>query len=214
MIRKSIKSKDKIREYFFLHPHRKKRVRELERETQTPLPSVIRYCNELVQEGIIKTEKEDHVTRFTSNWGDKRYHRVKQVRNLQTIYNSGFVDFLIEHYHNPPIILFGSYSTGWDAEDSDIDLFIQTAEEIPNTFPQWENYFQRELQIFRRPSIKTYQNEYLIESILDGIRLNGQVELFDDNQLVERLYNQRVRENKGAEHSPNTRAAAHSKQTS
>lgn len=51
MIKKSIKNK--IKEYFFMYPTSKLRVREIERNLKLPLPSIIRYCNELYKEDIL-----------------------------------------------------------------------------------------------------------------------------------------------------------------
>ena len=50
MITKNIKQL--IEEYFFNYPSTKIRVRQLERTLKLPLPSIIRYCKELEQEGI------------------------------------------------------------------------------------------------------------------------------------------------------------------
>ena len=49
--------KDKIKEYFFVNPTVKVRVRQIERELKIPLPSAIRYVKELEKEGILKNEK-------------------------------------------------------------------------------------------------------------------------------------------------------------
>jgi len=53
---KTYNIKEKIKEYFFMNPTAKLRVRQMERELKLPLPSVIRYCRELEKEGILRKE--------------------------------------------------------------------------------------------------------------------------------------------------------------
>jgi len=49
--------KTKIAEYFFNDPTKKLRVREIERETKEPFPSVVRYVKELVDEVFVEAIK-------------------------------------------------------------------------------------------------------------------------------------------------------------
>jgi predicted DNA-binding transcriptional regulator len=52
---KNINIKEQIRNYFFVNPNDKMRLREIEKKLKLPLPSIIRYCKELKQEGILTT---------------------------------------------------------------------------------------------------------------------------------------------------------------
>ena len=58
--------KDNIKEYFFRNPSSKLRVREIERLLSLPLPSVIRYCKELLKEGMLTIEKIGNTTFYRS----------------------------------------------------------------------------------------------------------------------------------------------------
>ena len=48
--------KNIVRDFYLQNPSAKKRVRELERELNLSLPSVIRYVDELVKEGVLLRE--------------------------------------------------------------------------------------------------------------------------------------------------------------
>ena len=65
MKRKDIKQT--IKEYFFIYPSAKLRVREIERTLKIPLPSVIRYCKELEGERILTTLKIGKVSFYTAS---------------------------------------------------------------------------------------------------------------------------------------------------
>ena len=61
MKRRNINIKEQIRKHFFINPLAKLRVRGVERTLKLPLPSVIKYCKELEEEGILTTIKTGNV---------------------------------------------------------------------------------------------------------------------------------------------------------
>ena len=65
--------KEKVKEYFFINPSAKLRVREIERELKLPLPSVIRYCKELEKEEILKKVKIRNVLFYTADRSSKEF---------------------------------------------------------------------------------------------------------------------------------------------
>src|SRR3989338_3089664 len=105
MIKKSIK--DTIREHFFLSPTAKLRVRELERELNLPLPSVIRYCKELSTEGILRAIKAGSVNFYAADRASSQFLLEKKLFNLRQLHECGLIEHLIREFSNPPIILFG-----------------------------------------------------------------------------------------------------------
>ncbi len=176
MKRKNIKQI--IKEYFFVNPNSKLRVREIERTLKLPLPSVIRYCKELKKEGILKIVKTGNVLFYTADKTSKAYLIEKRLYNLRSIYDSGLVDFIRKELNNPPIILFGSYLRGEDDERSDIDLYIETPSKKEINLKTFENKLSRKIQIFKHKSLSYIKNTNLSNSIINGITLNGFVEVF------------------------------------
>lgn len=175
MIRKDIKSK--IREYFFINPDAKMRVRQIEKVLNLPLPSVIRYCKELEKEEILKIVKTGGVVFYTANRGNENFILEKKLFNIKQLYSSGLVEHLKRELLNPLIIVFGSYSKGEDGENSDIDLYIESSKKILN-MGRFEKTLKRKISVFVHKNIREITNFHLANNILNGVVLNGYIEVF------------------------------------
>ncbi|MEK6830875.1 MAG: nucleotidyltransferase domain-containing protein [Nanoarchaeota archaeon] len=170
--------KDRIKEYFFLNPTNKLRVRQIEREIKIPLPSVIRYTKELEKEGILKKEETSGAVFFSSDRSSQSFLLEKKFFNTRLIFESGLIDFIIKEYSNPVIIVFGSYSKGEDIENSDVDLYIQSLSKKEINLEKFEKQLKRKIQIFIYPSINKVKNPHLSNNIINGIILNNFLEVF------------------------------------
>lgn len=170
--------KQKVKEYFLNNPTVKLRVRQIEKTLKIPLPSAIRYAKELTEEKILKTEKISNIKLFTANTTSERFLLEKKLHNIKQIYNSGLINYLIEEYSNPAIILFGSYSKGEDIENSDIDMYVQTPSKKKPPLKKFEKILNRKIQIFSHKNIKGISNPMLANNIINGIILNGFIEIF------------------------------------
>jgi predicted nucleotidyltransferase len=176
MKRKNIKQK--VREYYFLNPGAKLRVREIERALKLPLPSVIRYCKELVKEGILAIEKTGNTIFYTINKASEKCVLEKKIYNLKRVYESGIINYLKQELSNPPIVLFGSFSKGEDIETSDIDLYIETPSKKELHLERFEKFLKRKIQVFRQKSLNEMSNPHLANNIINGITLNSYIEVF------------------------------------
>jgi len=168
----------KMMEYFFENPTTKLRVRQIEREVKVPLPSVIRYTKELEKEEILQSLEISGVKFYSANRISKKFLMEKVLFNLRTIYHSGLLDYLIEEYSNPTIILFGSYSKGEDIESSDMDIYIETPSKKKVNVDKFEKNINRNIQLFTYSSLKKITNPMLTNNIINGIKLNGFLEIF------------------------------------
>ena len=169
-------NKDRIREYFFRHPTERLRLRQIERNTKAAFPSVVRYAKELVEEGILKKTAISGVTFYSADRSSKRFLREKKLFNIKTVYSSGLVEYLTINYSNPTIILFGSYAEGEDIEGSDIDIYIETSKK-PKKLHRFEKIFGKSIQVFNK-HLKDITNKHLANNIVNGLRLNGYLEVF------------------------------------
>ena len=169
--------KTTIKEYFFVYPSVKLRVREIERTLNLPLPSVIRYCKELEQEGILEINKIGSVTYYTSSRNEE-YFLEKKIYNLKQLYNSGLVQFLKIELSNQAIVIFGSYAKGEDLENSDIDLYIETPSKKQVNLDKFKKILKREIQLFQNKSLKDLANPHLANNVINGITLNSYIEVF------------------------------------
>ena len=176
MVRKDIKGR--IRVYFFVNPNSKLRVREIEKELNVPLPSVIRYVKELNNEGILKIIKTGNVVFYSADRSSQKYTLEKKLFNIRSLYSAGLIEYLKIELSNPTIIVFGSYSKGEDIESSDIDLYIETPSKIEIDLGKFEKLLKRKIEIFRYKNIGNVRNVHLANNIINGFNLNGFVEVF------------------------------------
>ncbi len=175
MIIKDIKNK--IKEYFFVNPSAKLRVRHIEKVLKLPLPSIIRYCRELEQEGILRTIKTGGVVFYTAERSNENFLLEKKLFNIKQLYHSGLVEYLRTELHNPPTAVFGSYAKGEDTENSDIDLYIETTKKEFD-ITKFEKTLKRRVQLFTHKNINEVKNPHLANNIINGIVLNGFIEVF------------------------------------
>jgi len=161
-----------------MNPTKKMRVREIEREVNIPLPSAIRYCKELNQEGILKIIKMGNIQFYTADRSNENYKLEKKLFNLKQIYKSKIIASIKESLNNPSIILFGSYAKGEDIEDSDIDIYLETPSKKTINLKKFEKTLQRKIQIFKFSNLNQISNKHLANNIINGITLNNPIAVF------------------------------------
>ncbi len=174
---KTLNIKENLRNYYFVNPTAKLRVRQIEREIKAPLPSVIRYTKELEKEKILKKTEIAKVQVYSADRTSKNYLIEKKLFNIKQLYFSGLIEYLIENLDNPAMMLFGSYSKGEDIEDSDIDIYIETTKKNMD-LEIYEKLLKRRIQLFIYKNIKEIENKNLANNIINGINLNGFIEVF------------------------------------
>jgi len=170
--------KNKIKEYFFVNPTSKLRVRQIEREIKSPLPSVIRYSKELEKENILKILDISGIKFYTADRSSEAFLIEKKLFNIKKLFDSGMISYLKHEYSNPTMVVFGSYSKGEDIENSDIDLYIETEKKHDFKLGKFEKYLKRRIQVFNYPNIDKVSNPHLSNNIINGIILNGFLEVF------------------------------------
>lgn len=175
MIKKSVNQK--IKEYFFKNPTSKLRIREIERNVKISLPSAISQTKELVKKGILKRTEISNITLFSANRASHAYLLEKRLFNIKELFDLGLIGKIKANYgKNCPIILFGSYFKGEDIEESDIDIYVQTTKN-KIAFPEIEVKLKRKIQMFIYKNLKSIKNKDLANNILNGIVLNGYIEV-------------------------------------
>jgi predicted nucleotidyltransferase len=132
----------------------------------------------LEKEKLITVSKDKNSGRLSIqiNVDNQKAIQLKRVDNLKLIYETGFVDFIEKEFAGATIILFGSYSRGEDALNSDIDLAIIGRKEKKIELEKFERIFEREININFYESFNVIHKN-LRENILNGILLVGGVKL-------------------------------------
>ena len=166
-------TKQIIKEFFLLNPNFRLRVREIERELNLSLPSVIVSVKQLVEDELLQIVKIGNVVFYQANRSNEKYVFEKKLFNLRLLKNSGLIEYLKYNYSNPTIVLFGSFMKGEDIEISDIDIFIETSDKKELNLEKYEIFLKRKIQTFKSKNFLSITNKDLANNIANGIVLNS-----------------------------------------
>lgn len=168
--------KDRIREFFLLHPTKEVHLRELARILKISFPWVRKITGILVKEGYLLKKEEGGLVIVKANRENFLFLALKRSYNLFAVNNSGLIPFLIDTYERPEaIVLFGSYSKGEDIEESDIDLAIITRRNEIIRLTEFEKKLQRKIKLLELKR-KEIEKEFW-NTLINGIVLYGYLEL-------------------------------------
>src|SRR3989344_8715183 len=100
-------AKEKIAEILFRYPEKEFSLSDLAREAgvaKANIGKILRYFKEM---GLINIEELSKNWRIKANQGNWLYIRSKIIYNLNFVYKSGLVEFLVDYFKNPKaIVLF------------------------------------------------------------------------------------------------------------
>jgi|SRR3989338_7672349 len=162
----------KILEIFFENPSKEFHLRELSRLLKLSMPTIITATDILSKKRLITKIKGKVLTKVQSNREDINFIRYKRLRNLESIYTSGIVDYLSNAYNHPKnIILFGSYSRGDDIERSDIDIAICTNKRLNLNLEKYGRILKKRINIHEIDLNKA--TEEFKANLANGIVLEG-----------------------------------------
>jgi len=122
-------AKNKIIEVLFRYPEKEFSLSDLAREAGVAKANIGGILEEFQEAGLINIEKLSKIWRIKANQTNWLYIRSKIIYNLNFVYKSGLVEFLIDQFKNPKaIVLFGSFRKGEDMSNSDIDIAVESNE--------------------------------------------------------------------------------------
>lgn len=167
----------------FVHfPDKEFSLSEVAKLTKVKKSNIGKILDVLYREELIIIIKLKNIWRIKANRDNLKFTRIKIVYNLNFIYRSGLVEFLVNTYKNPrAVILFGSFRKGEDNSDSDIDIAI-----LDSSVKEYQTFNIRELYEFEKEINRKIQihlfNERLVDinvfnSIANGMVLWGFLEV-------------------------------------
>ena len=171
-------AKKKIIEVLFKYPEKEFSLSDLAREAGVAKANIGGILEEFQEVGLIHIEKLSKIWRIKANQTNWFYIRSKIIYNLNFVYKSGLVEFLIDFFKNPKaIVLFGSFRKGEDLSNSDIDIAIESDETKEyqimglRELTEFEQIIGRKIQIhlFSRESVDIG----VFNNIANGILLWG-----------------------------------------
>lgn len=175
-------AKNKIVEVLFKYPEKEFSLSDLAGEAGVAKANIGRILEEFREAGLINIEKLSKIWRIKANQTNYMYVNSKIIHNLNFVYKSGLVEFLIEFFKNPKaIVLFGSFRKGEDLSNSDIDIAIESddAKEYQvmglRELAEFEQMAGRKIQIhlFNRKNVDIG----VFNNIANGILLWGFLEV-------------------------------------
>jgi len=175
-------AKNKIIEVLFKYPEKEFSLSDLAKEAGVAKANIGKILEEFQQIGLISIEKLSKIWRIKSNQTNWLFMRSKIIYNLNFVYRSGLVEFLVDYFKNPKaVVLFGSFRKGEDLSNSDIDIAIESNEvkEYSITglreLSEFESIIGRKIQlhIFNRKSIDIG----IFNNVANGIVLWGFLEV-------------------------------------
>jgi predicted nucleotidyltransferase len=165
-----------ILKIFFESPNKDFNVREVARILKIAPATASSQLKELAREGLLKEKPERNLIIYQANLDDDKYKDLKIYYIIRKIKDSGLIEELNKFYMKPSIILFGSASFGLDTEDSDIDLVVLSEKNKEFTkVDKYEKSINRRLQLFVIKNIKELKNDHLINNVLNGIVIQGEL---------------------------------------
>ena len=141
-------------------------------------PAVIKAIPGLEKEDLISVNQDKESKRWSIklNTENHKVIQLKRVDNLKQFYESGLADFLIVQFAGATVILFGSYSNGYDTVSSDIDIAVIGRKTKEVDLLTYQIPLERPININFYDSWKDI-HKHLKNNILNGIIIAGSVEL-------------------------------------
>lgn len=161
---------------FFESPSREYHVREVARILKITPATASKELKRLAKIGILKERRLKIFKFYKANLENDLYRDLKRFYVIRKIKESSLVEELNRFYLKPTIVLFGSASHGLDTENSDIDLLVlsEKTKELPD-LTKFEENINRKIQIFPVRHIRDLKNKHLINNVLNGIVLQGEI---------------------------------------
>jgi len=167
----STKNLDKVLGILFDSPTRVFHIRELSRITGLNPNTVINIVKVLCKENIIRKIEKTHVVEISLNLSNSYTINKKRIFNIERIYSSGIIDFLVKRYSPSSISVLGSYSKGEDIEKSDIDIAVITNRKEQADLEDYEKKLGRKIHLLLLD--KREISEEFFNNLINGVILYG-----------------------------------------
>ena len=174
---------DNILNFFIKEPEKQFHVRQISKLLNKSPTTISKHLKELEEKDILKSEKKLNHLLFKANVENKKFKQLKLDYNLNLLYDSGLIDYLIKEFNYPEtIILFGSFAKAENSSVSDIDLLIISPSKKEIKLNQFEKKVGHKIQLFIRSKKEIEKmkekNKELLNNWVNGIALYGFWECF------------------------------------
>jgi DNA-binding MarR family transcriptional regulator len=152
-----------------------RRIAEILKVSQ---PAVMKALPKLQKQDLVEAIQDKESKRWSIELNRENQNAIwlKRADNLKQIYESGLVQFLYDKLPGATIMLFGSYSSGEDTINSDIDLAAIGIKNKELDLTKFDKMLERKIIINYYDSFQDI-NKNLLNNILNGITLKGAVKI-------------------------------------
>jgi len=151
-------------------------LRALAKHLKVSLTAVSKALKLLEKEELVTVKKDPSSKRLSIELNKKnpKVFTLKRIENLKLIYESELVEYLVEKFPGTTIILFGSYSTGEDTINSDIDIAVIGSKEKEIDLTRFDRLLERTIILHFYKNFKEIHDD-LKSNIINGITLEGAI---------------------------------------
>jgi len=175
---------DEIIELFFKEPEKEYHVRDIAKRVGKSPTTISKYLKDFEKNGLLKSESKFNHLIFKANEESLRFKLLRKNYNLELLFNSGLIKFLVDEFNFPKaIFLFGSFAKGENNSKSDIDLLIISPLKKEVDLKKFEKLIGYEIQLFiysmKEVEIMKTKNKELLNNFINGVNLYGYWEVFE-----------------------------------
>lgn len=159
--------------FIFKYPTTGFSIREVAEEINISPPTASYIAKKLARMALIKLQRERTQYKVFGNIENEKFKDIKRIFNIFSLLS--LKDFLVKELNPNTIVVYGSYSIGEDTEDSDIDLFVNSAKRKNTDLTKFERQLARNIHII----VERFDRlpDELKSSILNGVILYGVIGL-------------------------------------
>lgn len=172
----------KVLNYLLAHPGRHFHEREIARKTGISYGSANGVLNKLHKDGILQQRGEGRMRYYSIDTSKTFIKELKILNNLLLL--EPLAEKLKAHAHK--VVLFGSWASGTDTDESDIDLFITTSKEgrIRDLIDKYSNEIGKKIQAIIKTPVDLMslndKDKVLMKQVEQG-KILWEKEIDDDN---------------------------------
>ena len=146
-------------ELIYENPEKTFTIREMEKLTNLPKATISDYLKEMQQRKLLDK--------------DSLFFKTKKANYfIEKMIYSGLIGLLINKLHPSCIIIFGSIRKGEYNKDSDIDIFIESAEKKEIDLTEYNQKLKHNIQLFLENDINNLPSN-LFNNVINGIKIYG-----------------------------------------
>lgn len=171
---------DKVLEFFIKEPEKEFHIRRISKILKKSPTTISKYLRNFEKQGILKSKRKLNHFLFKANLENEKFKILKLNYNLERLYESKLIDYLVEEFNYPEaIILFGSFSKAENTQKSDIDILVISPLKKDVELNKFEKKLNSEVQLFvySKKTLKKINKE-LLNKFVNGIVIYGFWEAF------------------------------------